>query len=421
MQTIITRDSTAVPWGFRLKGGAEYNVPLSILKVNEGSPSHYKLEVGDVIASIGNYPALNLKHEEALNIIRMFDLSLPLTIHRQQALFSPTRIAAKTGTTPVVWRPQSVSSYEPQNQHFSFNQAQVNQPQTQTYQQNYQVPQPQLYRPQVYQPNSPNCQSSYPSSPHVNQLVVSPPPQSVSPIPPPPPLPDFSAQNQSYKVQQRQADASYNRLSSDSSSSSANPMVPDALLNKVLSKSPMGQKPFSYTPGGLDLSHVRQSARVRRYEQMSSSQEMTRSMRQTSVGPDFGSQYATQRHPSSSYQNFNSPQATQYQTYNPQSFQAPVAPVAPPQPPPPLTQPTISQFQPSQVLLNRSNSVSSETFVTKSQKPAAAFNLTPELLQKTKYTNSEKRDLLVYLLFFFVILSYHLLGKKKLRKLAILL
>lgn len=33
MQIILTRDHISVPWGFRLKGGAEYNVPLSILKV----------------------------------------------------------------------------------------------------------------------------------------------------------------------------------------------------------------------------------------------------------------------------------------------------------------------------------------------------------------------------------------------------
>ena len=33
MQIILTRDHVGIPWGFRLKGGAEYNVPLSILKV----------------------------------------------------------------------------------------------------------------------------------------------------------------------------------------------------------------------------------------------------------------------------------------------------------------------------------------------------------------------------------------------------
>ncbi len=33
LQIVLTRENQSVPWGFRLKGGAEYNVPLSILKV----------------------------------------------------------------------------------------------------------------------------------------------------------------------------------------------------------------------------------------------------------------------------------------------------------------------------------------------------------------------------------------------------
>ncbi len=31
--------------------------------------------------------------------------------------------------------------------------------------------------------------------------------------------------------------------------------------------SSLGKKPFTYTPGGLDLSHIRESSRVKRYEQ----------------------------------------------------------------------------------------------------------------------------------------------------------
>lgn len=30
--------------------------------------------------------------------------------------------------------------------------------------------------------------------------------------------------------------------------------------------SALGKKPFTYTPGGLDLSHIRQSPRVKRYD-----------------------------------------------------------------------------------------------------------------------------------------------------------
>lgn len=39
-----------------------------------------KLDVGDTILCIGSINASTLKHEEALNIFRMFDYNLPLTI-----------------------------------------------------------------------------------------------------------------------------------------------------------------------------------------------------------------------------------------------------------------------------------------------------------------------------------------------------
>lgn len=57
--------------------GYEYSI-----KVNEGSPAHLKLDTGDVLVSVGQYSTANLKHEEALNLIRMFDLKLTLGIQR---------------------------------------------------------------------------------------------------------------------------------------------------------------------------------------------------------------------------------------------------------------------------------------------------------------------------------------------------
>jgi hypothetical protein len=39
--------------------------------------------------------------------------------------------------------------------------------------------------------------------------------------------------------------------------------VPDVLI-KALNASPLSKKPFTYTPGGLDLSKIRDSARVKR-------------------------------------------------------------------------------------------------------------------------------------------------------------
>lgn len=42
-------------------------------------------------------------------------------------------------------------------------------------------------------------------------------------------------------------------------------VVPPALI-KAMTGSPLGKKPFTYTPGGLDLSHIRESSRVKRYD-----------------------------------------------------------------------------------------------------------------------------------------------------------
>lgn len=139
MQVILTRDNVSIPWGFRLKGGAEFNLPLSILKVSEGSPSHYKLEFGDTLLKIGNYSTVNLKHDDALNIIRMFDNTLPLVVQRdqwytaspahlveqhqqQQPIESTTYTSSVNPTfkfnqqpsTPHVWKPPSLAK-EPTN------------------------------------------------------------------------------------------------------------------------------------------------------------------------------------------------------------------------------------------------------------------------------------------------------------------
>ena len=46
----------------------------------------------------------------------------------------------------------------------------------------------------------------------------------------------------------------------------APPLVVPAALIKAMTGSPLGKKPFTYTPGGLDLSHIRESSRVKRYE-----------------------------------------------------------------------------------------------------------------------------------------------------------
>ena len=49
--------------------------------------------------------------------------------------------------------------------------------------------------------------------------------------------------------------------------------MPDVVGKIMGSNTGGGRKPFTYTPGGLDLSHIRQSARVKRYEEQPKPQQ----------------------------------------------------------------------------------------------------------------------------------------------------
>lgn len=54
--------------------------------------------------------------------------------------------------------------------------------------------------------------------------------------------------------------------------------MPDALLKAM--NSSVGKKPFTYTPGGIDLSRIRDSARVKRYDSLSSADFHSRQQQQ---------------------------------------------------------------------------------------------------------------------------------------------
>jgi hypothetical protein len=51
--------------------------------------------------------------------------------------------------------------------------------------------------------------------------------------------------------------------------------------------SSLGKKPFTYTPGGLDLSHIRQSPRVKRYDQVASEMRPQEQQQQRAFTPSF--------------------------------------------------------------------------------------------------------------------------------------
>jgi PDZ and LIM domain protein 5/6/7 len=62
----VTRHSSDIPFGFKLQGGADFSIPLSILQVTPGSVSaHAGLQSGDRILQINDVDTSQLDHNKA--------------------------------------------------------------------------------------------------------------------------------------------------------------------------------------------------------------------------------------------------------------------------------------------------------------------------------------------------------------------
>ncbi|CAF1202963.1 unnamed protein product [Rotaria sp. Silwood1] len=98
---LLERSSLDQSWGFRLQGGADFRLPLSIKKVISNSPSHNKLHVGDGLAFIEGLDTNLMKHEDAENIIRNA-LRLQLILRRGQlSTIRPTKAPVKFTPGPA--------------------------------------------------------------------------------------------------------------------------------------------------------------------------------------------------------------------------------------------------------------------------------------------------------------------------------
>ncbi|XP_072351414.1 PDZ and LIM domain protein 5-like isoform X2 [Scyliorhinus torazame] len=83
------------PWGFRLQGGKDFNMPLTISRLSEGGKaSQASIEVGDVVLSIDGVSTDGMAHLAAQNKIKACGGSLKLSMQRA----SP---APKPATTTV--------------------------------------------------------------------------------------------------------------------------------------------------------------------------------------------------------------------------------------------------------------------------------------------------------------------------------
>ncbi|XP_018608614.1 LIM domain-binding protein 3b isoform X1 [Scleropages formosus] len=73
------------PWGFRLQGGKDFNMPLTISRITPGSKAAQgNLYQGDIIMAIDGVSTEGLTHLEAQNKIKAATKSLSLTMQRSR-------------------------------------------------------------------------------------------------------------------------------------------------------------------------------------------------------------------------------------------------------------------------------------------------------------------------------------------------
>lgn len=85
-QVRLYRDSQAIAWGFKLQGGLEYKVPLTVQRVFVGSPADGALHRGDVLVAIDNYDASQMLHRQAMDLIKRASNSLIIRLRRAQSI-----------------------------------------------------------------------------------------------------------------------------------------------------------------------------------------------------------------------------------------------------------------------------------------------------------------------------------------------
>ncbi|XP_040183911.1 PDZ and LIM domain protein 5 isoform X2 [Rana temporaria] len=83
------------PWGFRLQGGKDFNMPLTISRLNDGGKAaKANIGIGDVVLTIDGISTDGMTHLEAQNKIKACTGSLSLTLQKAAA-------ASKTNQNPA--------------------------------------------------------------------------------------------------------------------------------------------------------------------------------------------------------------------------------------------------------------------------------------------------------------------------------
>ncbi|XP_056627442.1 LIM domain-binding protein 3b [Triplophysa dalaica] len=116
--------SGPAPWGFRLQGGKDFNMPLTISRITQGSKAASgSLNQGDIITAIDGVSTEGLTHLEAQNKIKSATTKLSLTMQRSRRPAPvPTATPRMDSPMPVIPH-QKVIANTAANQEYvpSFN------------------------------------------------------------------------------------------------------------------------------------------------------------------------------------------------------------------------------------------------------------------------------------------------------------
>ncbi|XP_050194605.1 PDZ and LIM domain protein 5 isoform X1 [Myiozetetes cayanensis] len=99
------------PWGFRLQGGKDFNVPLSISRLNDGGKAaQAHVGIGDVVLTIDGISTDGMTHLEAQNKIKACTGNLNMTLQRVTSAQKPDLIHVPKGEPTEVVKPVPIAS-----------------------------------------------------------------------------------------------------------------------------------------------------------------------------------------------------------------------------------------------------------------------------------------------------------------------
>ncbi|XP_072192189.1 PDZ and LIM domain protein 5 isoform X1 [Excalfactoria chinensis] len=99
------------PWGFRLQGGKDFNMPLSISRLNDGGKAaRAQVGIGDVVLTIDGISTDGMTHLEAQNKIKACTGNLNMTLQRVASATKPDLIHVPKGEPKEVVKPVPVAS-----------------------------------------------------------------------------------------------------------------------------------------------------------------------------------------------------------------------------------------------------------------------------------------------------------------------